>query len=452
MARLSGKIQCVLVAMVLASGCATSPWTVVHVTEPETDGPTVEAATPLPTDPAYQEQTRAREMQEVMAELHELGAVDSAAQESLMTDLRQVDPELWPSMLKQFRATAEYRRRHQQQAAAPSLPPGQHPPEGVDSSGMQAAQYIVGPNDGRPMPLGRLPVADAAANALVEPPSGNYPSTLYPPMPGQPLAQPTDQHVPTDMSVDMPGESQFASAPVAQEDWREHLSLAARSLEAKVSAEAETQEQIAEHARLRLIYMLAGQRDKALSAIPAKAPATEEFWSKELFGLDLWLDTARTPDAAQRTAEAKQALDDALARLSETAPLEVRNMAFCTKIESYGCTENFFKYDFAPQQEVLLYAEIENFVSEETSRGAHTALRSSYLILDSRGQQVAEHKFTNTEEYCRQPRRDFFIGYHLRLPERIYPGKHTLQLTIEDINSEKLGQSSIEFWIKEPGD
>ncbi len=449
MSRLSGKIRCVFVAMVLASGCATSPWTVVHVTEPETDGPTVEAATPLLDDPAYQEQTRAREMQEVMAELHQLGAIDPAAQESLMTDLRQVDPELWPSMLKQFRATAEYRRRHQQAAATgPDWPPAQHPSEGVDSSGMQAAQYIVGPNDGRPTPLGRLPVADAAANALVEPPSGNYPSTLYPPMPDQPVAQPTDQRVPTDMR----GESQFAPPPVAYGDWREHLFLAARTLEANVSAEAETQEEIAEHARLRLLYMLAGQRDKALSAIPAKAPATEEFWSKQLFGLDLLLDTARTPDAARRTAEAKQALDDALARLGETAPLEVRNMAFCTKIESYGCIENFFKYDFTPQQEVLLYAEIENFVSEETSRGAHTALRSSYLILDSRGQQVAEHEFTNTEEYCNQPRRDFFIGYHLRLPERIYPGKHTLQLTIEDLNSEKLGQSSIEFWIKEPSD
>ncbi len=447
MARLARKIRWVLVAALLASGCATSPWAVVQLADPETDGPTVEAAPPSPIDPAYQEQTRAQEMQEVMAELHEIGAIDQAAQESLMMDLRQADPELWPLMLKQFRATAEYRRRHQQTAAAaPPLPRAQDPPEGVGASAAQAAQYIVGPTDSRPMQLGRLPVADAAANALVEPPPGNYPATPHPPMSDQPVAQPTYQSVP----ADMPTESLSALSPMAQGDWREHLSLAARTLEARVSAEPRTPEEIAEHAQLRLLYLLAGQRDKALTAIPATNPATEEFWSKEVFGLDLLLDTVRTPDAARRTAEAKQALDDALARLGESAPLEVRNLAFCTKIESYGCTENFEKYHFAPQQEVLLYAEIENFVSEQTTRGAHTALRSSYLVLDARGQQVATHEFTNTEEYCRQPRRDFFIGYHLRLPERIYPGKHTLQLTIEDINSKKLGQSSIEFWIKEP--
>ena len=47
--------------------------------------------------------------------------------------------------------------------------------------------------------------------------------------------------------------------------------------------------------------------------------------------------------------------------------------------------------------------------------------------------------FRTTEEYCQSPRRDFFIGYHLRLPKRIYNGKHTLQLTIEDLKSHKVG-------------
>lgn len=97
---------------------------------------------------------------------------------------------------------------------------------------------------------------------------------------------------------------------------------------------------------------------------------------------------------------------------------------------------------------MLLYAEVENFASESTPKGYHTALRSSYQIFDGRNQRVADHQFTTTEEYCRRPRRDYFIGYHLRLPKRIYPGKHTLQLTIEDLKSQKVGQSSIELTIK----
>jgi hypothetical protein len=106
------------------------------------------------------------------------------------------------------------------------------------------------------------------------------------------------------------------------------------------------------------------------------------------------------------------------------------------------------KNEFAPEQDVLLYAELENFTSEPTPKGFHTAMRSSYQIFDSRGQRVADHDFTVTEEYCQNSRRDFFIGYHLYLPKRIYNGKHTLKLTITDVVGKKVGQASLDFQVK----
>ena len=77
--------------------------------------------------------------------------------------------------------------------------------------------------------------------------------------------------------------------------------------------------------------------------------------------------------------------------------------------------KEFESSEFEPGQEVILYAEVENFKSEPTPEGYHTALQSSYQILDSRGQRVAEHEFATTEEYCRNPRRDFFLRYHIFL-------------------------------------
>ena len=71
---------------------------------------------------------------------------------------------------------------------------------------------------------------------------------------------------------------------------------------------------------------------------------------------------------------------------------------------------------------VLLYAEIENFRSEQTAEGYYTALRGSYEIFDSRGQRVTEHEFNTTDECCQRARRDFFVVYSLRLPKRIWPG------------------------------
>jgi hypothetical protein len=232
-------------------------------------------------------------------------------------------------------------------------------------------------------------------------------------------------------------------------DWQTQLDGAIRTLESAVGKTPQTQEDIARHARLRLLYLAAGRRDAAIQPIPAVPPATQEFWSKELYGLATWLDTQRTADAERRAAETKRILDEALGRLGESAPLVIRNLAFCTEVHSFGCIKPFKTAEFAPDQEVLLYAEVENFTSEPTPKGFHTRLRSSYQVFDSRGQRVAEQDFPISEEYCQNPRRDFFIGYHLRLPSRIYPGKHTLQLTIEDLKSQKVGQASIELTIKE---
>ena len=95
-------------------------------------------------------------------------------------------------------------------------------------------------------------------------------------------------------------------------------------------------------------------------------------------------------------------------------------------------TRNSTSYEFHSGQEVLLYAEVENFKSAATEQGFHTALRSSYQILDNRGARVDQKEFEITEEHCQNPRRDYFIRYFVWMPKRIYGGTYTLQLTIED--------------------
>ena len=220
-------------------------------------------------------------------------------------------------------------------------------------------------------------------------------------------------------------------------------------MEAAAPGNPKTADELAQQARLRMLYVLAGRRDDALKPIPSAPPAMQEFWTKELYGLAMLLDSDKTPDPTRRAAESKQVFSEALSRLGETAPLVVRNLSFCTAIQSYGCYTPFKKCEFTPDQEALLYAEMDNFATESTPKGYHTQLRSSYQILDSAGQRIADHTFSTTEEYCQNARRDFFIGYHLRMPKHVNPGKYTLQMTIEDLQSQKVGQSIIEFTIKE---
>jgi hypothetical protein len=198
-----------------------------------------------------------------------------------------------------------------------------------------------------------------------------------------------------------------------------------------------------------MLYLLAGRREDALRPIPSISPSMQDFWSKQLFGLATLLDTEQIAEPTRRAGEAERHLIEAIARLGESSPLLVRNLAFVTDVQSFGAYKPLAKNEFVPGQRVLLYAELENFKSNETPKGSYTALQSSYQILDSRGQRVADHEFSVNEEYCHGPRRDFFIGYEFLLPKHIYPGKHILQLTVTDLNSQKIGQSNIEFTVTE---
>jgi len=372
-------------------------------------------------------------MQRVMAEIQQLGTLDKAAQDKLMEDLKQTDPSLWPLVIQQFRAAVAYRRQAEQRRDSPASP--------AALLGQQVSQAEAAPDE-RPIRL--PPINDTALAPAVAPPD-NYPSTPHPPAEARQGKLPIEDRSPAERA----GQVVNASYDLPAGDWQTSLEGAIRALESAVSKTPQTQDDIARHVRLRLLYLSAGRRDAAIQPIPAAPPATQEFWSKELYGLATWLDTQRTADAERRAAETKRILDEALCRLGEAAPLVIRNLAFCTEVHSFGCIKPFRANEFAPDQEVLLYAEVENFTSEPTPKGFHTRLRSSYQVFDSRGQRVAEQDFPISEEYCQNPRRDFFIGYHVRLPSRIYPGKHTLQLTIEDLKSQKGGQGSIELSIKE---
>ncbi len=153
------------------------------------------------------------------------------------------------------------------------------------------------------------------------------------------------------------------------------------------------------------------------------------------------------PSPDQRAAAATEHLRTAANKLAQSAPLAVRNLAFCTEVLSYGMYKPFPKYEFKPGQEAVLYAEIDNFISQPTDKGYHTALKSRYQIVDSRGIRIAEQEYPVTEEWCKNPRRDYFVRYFLYMPSRIAPGSYTLELTIEDTLGNKIGQSSIPFTI-----
>jgi hypothetical protein len=421
--------------MLAAGGCAGR-----HQATPPPAGAEAPAAPASPQPAADAGAMRAGDLNRMMGELQTLGALDPQALDQLLKDLQQTDPVLWPQVMQVFRASVAYRQRALARQTAEAKA------DGKMAAGGKAAD------------AGELTVASPSSASPSSAGAGQQPAPLDGtlPVPVQPaVAQPAAAS-PSGTSAAAAKTGESPAAAVRQVSYEEPVTgdsqqLLAKTIQALETApnDGNTSAHAAQQVYLRMLYLAAGRRDDAMRPISGLPANEQEFWAEQLFGLSTYLDANRSPDAKRRAAEARVHLNNAAGHLSETGELLVRNLAFCTEVHSYGVFTPFANQEFKPGQQVILYAEVENFKSESTPKGFHTALRSSYQILDQQGRRVMQHDLGTTEEYCRNGRRDYFIRYFLTVPARIYDGAYTLQLTIEDTLGRKIGQSTIDFTAKE---
>jgi hypothetical protein len=234
---------------------------------------------------------------------------------------------------------------------------------------------------------------------------------------------------------------------VAPRDWHDLLGETIAALERDSRRQPETGGDVADRIYLGMFYLAAGDRQGAVRPAEGLPAGQREFWRAQLNGLATYLDAQSTPDVHDRATQASRHLHTALARLSELGRLQVHNLTFCTRISSYGVVTPFAENRFQAGTPVLLYTEVENFTSEASEAGYRTALQSSYVIADAGGRRVSSGRFDATEETCRNPRRDYFVGYRLTLPEDLQPGDYVLNLSVEDLKGHKTGHAAIDFSI-----
>ena len=202
-------------------------------------------------------------------------------------------------------------------------------------------------------------------------------------------------------------------------------------------------------AHLRLLYLMAQRQEEALTAIAGAESSQQEYWQQMIWAMSNSLDTVQFPEPSERAGQTVPPLSAALRQMREHAALSIKNMTFCRKISYFGNYERFPRNEFTPGYEVLLYTEIENFVSTPTVDGEYrTSLKSLIEIADSAGKIVWTKGFPSTEDFCRNPRRDYFHNYQFYIPEDLSTGAYTLKLTIVDELSHKRVSNSLNFVLK----
>jgi len=207
--------------------------------------------------------------------------------------------------------------------------------------------------------------------------------------------------------------------------------------------------------QLRILYAAADRPDDAARAVDSLTESEREGYKHLMFGVSTWLADGQPQRAPLRSARVLRSLRDAMGELAPAAKLDLTNLAFCERVESYGWFTEFVRNDFLPKQQVILYVEVENFTAAEKGpRSFETELQGSYQIFDARGNIVAERKLPLDREVCRNVRRDYFLAYPIYIPDSIAPGRYRLELSIEDLKAagqyqgRKFGEASIEFTVR----
>ncbi|MEZ6093499.1 MAG: hypothetical protein R3C03_04560 [Pirellulaceae bacterium] len=120
--------------------------------------------------------------------------------------------------------------------------------------------------------------------------------------------------------------------------------------------------------------------------------------------------------------------------------LILRNTVFCYEVIGFGQFRGWQENEFAPEQQVLLYGEIDNYDSIEVTRDGSTwfstRLKNEVVICDANGKVVQHSDFPIVEDLVRSKRRDFYLYVPLTIAQ-LPAGDYRAYLKVTDVNSNK---------------
>lgn len=251
----------------------------------------------------------------------------------------------------------------------------------------------------------------------------------------------------TDSSVrssgPIPSESPNRNWYQANNDAIERLETALESTQGTDEALRRSQE-----ITLRLLYVAQRRLEDALRPIDGLEEHEQEYVRHQMQALYEASNPDANPTRGRHWGTVMVSQREATSHLAAASNLEVRAVSFCTQVDGYGMVQKFARYQFTPDQDVLLYCEVDNVAAQQLKTGYETQLQGSYEIRDAQGRRVAEQILPMEPEICQNHRRDYFMVYRIYMPQQIPPGSYQLKLTIEDMKGKKFGHSTADFEIR----
>jgi hypothetical protein len=233
-----------------------------------------------------------------------------------------------------------------------------------------------------------------------------------------------------------------AAAPVQQVDTFEQR---LKELEGRVAKEPNDLE--AQY-KLRMMYMLAGQDDKALAPTEGANEEIQETIQAHFRALKA-AQSSSGRDPAINANNQLEKIEELGNILRVRADLQVPRVALCTAIDGFGRYTPIEPAQFQAGQKnrVLLYIEVDNFRSEKTASGMYRTLLSvRQCLLNKSGEELWSTHDANIEDLARQRRRDFYLTIGpLSIPKTLGPDEYVLKVEVEDVLGGKINSNVAKF-------
>ncbi len=232
--------------------------------------------------------------------------------------------------------------------------------------------------------------------------------------------------------------------------WNSSLGEAIQKLEEEIKNNRIGDEnlRLSQEMTLRFLYLANRKLENAVRPVEGLDDNEQEYLRYQLQALFEASNPDAMPVRSRRWSLVMNSQRKATNKLAAASNLEVRSAAFCSDVQNYGVITKFPKYVFKPDQEVLLYCELENVFAQEVKNGFETQLQGTYEIIDANGRRVTDQLLPMEKEICQNHRRDYFIIYKIFVPPQLESGQYQMRVTIEDMKAKKFGQTSLDFQIQ----
>lgn len=272
------------------------------------------------------------------------------------------------------------------------------------------------------------PLAEASSNTLLQEHAEPQESLI------KQASEAAESH-PTPVSVNERKVAKTA-APLTKEEivWVEQIKNAIQALlRERESIVARNGDPHTCDARLRLLYVVIGEYDRAIRDIQDDSDPLKVFWEKECRGLETLLHNRLEEIDPTFVADRLLSGVDSLSCL---CPLKIRKALLVKEPACYGLYEAT-QTVYNEGDVVYAYTELDYVTSRETQNGYCIEVECRWRLLDSYGNIVIPFESQRCVNLSETKLRDVVLNVSIPLLDKMASGSYVLELEVVDRNAKE---------------